>query len=311
MAPKAGISLGWIFDTVPDTLCNILRFLRQNNADAVELCLDPVRLRHLVLFWNQELAASLAPFDYVSLHLPEITCRKNDSLTDEVAQQIVSLLSVFNVYALVVHPDTIEDWDSLARYNENAFNGKIAVEFPMDKDKKSGRAIEELIEIYDNFPDFSFVLDVQHAYENDPIGNLAIEAAEIMDSRLQHLHVSGQKQRQKELSRHSFLYEADNRDKIQRVLTLLPFSDIPRISEGEFKTCDATAVVSELNCLRLVSPIKIIEESIEQLEQELSLAQGRHMAKMDIGTVDEEREAQHQVSQLEAKIANLRQQLKE
>lgn len=247
--PITGFSLGWIFDTVPDTICNILRFLRKNDADAVELCLDPVRLRHMVLFLNQELHASLAPFDYVSLHLPEITCRKNDSLTDEVARQIVSLLSVFNVHALVVHPDTIEDWDSLARYNKNTFNGKIAVEFPMDKDKKSGRAIEELIEIYDNFPDFSFVLDVQHAYENDPIGNLAIEAAEIMSSRLQHLHVSGQKQNADSVSRHAYLFEADNQADIKEVLANEIFDGVPRISEGEFKALDADAVSSELKAI--------------------------------------------------------------
>ena len=246
---KAGMSLGWIFDTVPDTLCNILRFLRRNGADAVELCLDPVRLRHLVLFLNQELGASLAPFDCVSFELPQVSWRKNDSSTQEVVRCAYFLLS-FPVRALVVHPDTVEDWDLLNRYNKNTFNRKIAVEFPMDRDKKSGRTLEELIDIYDNFPDFHFVLDVQHAYENDPTGSLAIEVAGIMGPRLRHLHVSGQKQRQDGLSRHSFLYEADNRAEIQRILALPILSDIPRISEGEFKTCDTTAVASELNCLR-------------------------------------------------------------
>jgi len=88
----------------------------------------------------------------------------------------------------------------------------------MDRDKKSGRSLAELKKIYDEFSNFGFVLDVQHAYENDPTGKLAIEAAEMMGSRLRHLHVSGQKQRPEGLSRHSFLYEADNREEILRVL---------------------------------------------------------------------------------------------
>ena len=253
--PIAGISLGWIFDTVPDTLCNILRFLRVNGADAIELCLNLVRLRHLVLFLSEEMETSLAQFYYVSLHLPEISWRREDPLTTEVVERTSFLLSSFlpssvPVRALVVHPNTIEDWGWLARSNREWLGEKIAVEFPMDTDKESGRSLAELREIRDKFPGFDFVLDVQHAYENDPTGSLALEAAEIMGSRLRHIHVSGQKQRQDELSRHSFLYEADNRAGIQRVLAHSLLSGVPRISEGEFKICDRTAVVSELDCLR-------------------------------------------------------------
>ena len=253
--PIAGISLGWIFDTVPDTFCRILNFLRESGTDAVELCLSAERLRHLVLFWNQELTASLLAFDYVSLHLPEISWRENDPLTQEVVRHIfffesASACSPFSVF--VVHPDTIQDWDLLSRCNNDMQrgSGKIVVEFPMDKNKKSGKTLEELKIICDRFPDLGFVLDVQHAYENDASLNLAVNAAKMMGSRLRHLHVSGQKQRQEGLSNHSYLHEADNRDDILRVLSHPLLRDVPRISEGEFKTCDPVAVANELACLR-------------------------------------------------------------
>ncbi len=257
--PIAGFSLGWIFDTVPNTLCNISRFLRQSSTDAAELCLNSVRLRHLLLFWNQELETSLASFDYFSIHLPEVNWIEKDQLTREVIRCVSFLFSSSSFSfpsscapfkVLVVHPDTIEDWYFLARCNRDKLGGRIAIEFPMDKDKKSGKTLDELKKIYYDFPTFGFVLDVQHAYENDPTGNLAIEAAKLMGCRLRHLHVSGQKQRPEGLSRHSFLYEADNREEIQRVLAHPLLASVPRISEGEFKTCDTVAVESELACLR-------------------------------------------------------------
>ncbi len=243
--PIAGFSLGWIFDTVPDTFYRISRFLWRNGAGAVELCMSLERFRHMVLFWNKELKDSLELFGYFSLHLPDFSWREEDLEVVKYASLFVPAAKAF-----VVHLDAIEDWDSLNIFNESTLGGKIAVEFPMDRDKKSGRTLEELKKIYDDFPNFGFVLDVQHAYENDASGNLAINAAKLMGSRLRHLHVSGQKQRQEGLSRHSFLYEADNREEILRVLTHPILADVPRISEGEFKTCDPVAVASELACLR-------------------------------------------------------------
>lgn len=243
-----GPSLGWIFDTVPDTLLNILEFVCARGANAVELCLSLERLRHLVLFWNQELADSLKRFSRVSIHLPDVNWRVGDLLTREVITFAGGLRS--QVSAFVVHPDAVEDWTYLDQCNDNLFNRKISVEFPMDIDKKSGRTLPELEKIRNDFPNLGYVLDVQHAYENDPTGKLAAEAAKIMGERLWHLHVSGQKQRPDGLSRHAFLYEADNREAITEVLRLPSLSGITRISEGEFKTCDSAAVISELNCLR-------------------------------------------------------------
>ena len=252
--PIAGFSLGWIFDTVPDTFCNILRFLRRNDVDAIELCLNSERLRHLALFLNQELAALLGQFPYLSIHLPEISWVRDDPLTQKTLAMVDLLRSYLSdIKTFVVHQDTIKNWGMLASANNYRFGETIAVEFPMDIDKKSGRTLEELRKICELYPSFYFVLDIQHAFENDPTGTLAIDAAEIMGQRLKHLHVSGQKLRQEGLSRHSFLYEADNRDEIKRVLAYPCLSDIPRISEGEFKTCDEKAVVEELNWLAVQS----------------------------------------------------------
>ena len=55
---------------------------------------------------------------------------------------------------------------------------------------------------------------------------------------------------------------------------------------------------------------RMILEEIQRIEGELNVAQGVHMAKMHIGTADEEREAQLQVNQLQAKIDTLREQLR-
>lgn len=53
-----------------------------------------------------------------------------------------------------------------------------------------------------------------------------------------------------------------------------------------------------------------IREDIARLENELNIAQGLHMAKMDIGSADEEREASSQVSRLESEMEILRRKLK-
>lgn len=253
-----GISVGMVFDTVPDTLDNILQFLLRCGANAVELNLNLVWLRHFALFGNQELAVHLLRFRHVSLHLSEIGWKKDDMVTEAVFRHVdliqtnIARAHVFDrpiEMPLVVHPDIIEDWDNLANINRY-LRGMITVEFPMDKDKNTGKTLKELTDIRDKY-DFQFVLDVQHVYELDPTGELAIEAAKIMGNRLSHLHVSGQKQTAEGLSRHSFLHQADNRGTIQRVLGHPALSGVPRISEGDFKALDAVAVTAELNCLRL------------------------------------------------------------
>ncbi|MDD2731672.1 MAG: hypothetical protein PHI53_00555 [Candidatus Pacebacteria bacterium] len=244
--PKAGFSLGWVFDTSPAdvTLVSILNFLYYKGVDAVEFCFNLTRLRHFSLFLTEELIKRIERFDYVSLHLPDIIGEADDELTIEVIKRAVSLKRRFRVDMVVIHPDSVKDWDSLENLARESLL-PVAIEFPMNKNKEKGRKLEELRAVCERYFHFNYVLDVQHAYENDKSGELAICSARLMGSRLAHLHVSGQTQS----SSHSYLFRADNRAEIKRVIKDPSLSGVLRISEGEFKCCDYQ-VAKELKCLK-------------------------------------------------------------
>lgn len=250
--PLAGFSLGWVFDTTPasTTLNEVLEFTLCLGSDAVEFCFSKERLKHFCLMRNRELKMAVKGFDYVSFHLPAVRWTLDNMETREVLEQAIVLCQEFDPQAFVVHPDTIENWDWFANVVKTQLL-PMAIEFPMDGDRATGVDLQDLYRIRERFSDFMFVLDVQHAYEHDPSGRLALSSAEAMGNRLCHLHVSGQQKRQDGLHRHSYLHEADNKEAITQILGASCLANVPRISEGEFKTCISSAVKAELEAITM------------------------------------------------------------
>jgi hypothetical protein len=143
---------------------------------AVELsALRDRELRPLV-----EVAGSLdlAGFDYVSVHAPS----KLGALAEAEAFELLSALP--EAWPIIVHPEiliTPSLWRPLGR--------RLCLE-NMDNRKTRGRTLAEMRELFAEYPEASFCLDVGHARQIDPTMAVALRMLLEFGDRLVQLHVS-------------------------------------------------------------------------------------------------------------------------
>lgn len=158
--------------------------------------------------------------NFVTVHAPWKGIRYGDNRkTGRVLDKLTDYLYELKVDGIVIHPDIVDDFGFLNKSGfpfliENIDKGKEMFTQPRD--------IECLLNSYD----FGFVLDVKHAYDNDPSMESAERFLEISKNRLSHLHVSGRRGDQG----HTLLYESENAEKISEILKKVP--NTPRILEG-------------------------------------------------------------------------------
>lgn len=143
---------------------------------AVELsALRDRELRPLV-----EAAGSLdlAGFDYVSVHAPS----KLGSLAEAEVFELLSALP--ESWPIVAHPEILQTpslWRTLGR--------RLCLE-NMDNRKTRGRTLAEVRELFAEYPEASFCLDVGHARQIDPTMAVALRMLLEFGDRLVQLHVS-------------------------------------------------------------------------------------------------------------------------
>lgn len=167
-------------------------------------------------------------FSYVSVHAPS----RRQQLSEE---ELVARLEEFpDHWSIVVHPNTIEDYDVWA-----AIEDRICIE-NMDQ-RKYGRTADELDSVFANLKRAGFCLDLGHAHQVDPTMGVAIELLERYGDALRHVHISevnshGQHVPMSFASQYAF----------SSIAHLLP-SDVPVIIES---VVGASAVASELATTR-------------------------------------------------------------
>lgn len=179
---QIGFSTGALYKSVPDDADRVAA-IREIGCDTIEL-----GFVKMVDFTSQRLN-SLSPgwfsgFKYASLHAP-IYNYKRDIKSDCILYEIYKLHLKIPLDLVVFHPDTVVDF--------SVFHGlpfKIGFE-NMDNRKKSFKTPLELQDLLAENPEFGFVLDVNHAYSNDPSGRLTAEFYEKSGSRLSQIHLSG------------------------------------------------------------------------------------------------------------------------
>lgn len=117
-------------------------------------------------------------FAYVSVHAPS----KLSSFTEEeVFDQIAGLPPAWSV---IVHPEILghkERWRSLG--------SRLCIE-NMDNRKTTGRTVDEVGALFEEFPDAGFCLDLGHARQIDPTMATALRMLRSFGHRLRQLHVS-------------------------------------------------------------------------------------------------------------------------
>ncbi len=143
---------------------------------AVEL--SALRDHELPVLARAAAALDLGRFEYVSFHAPS----KLTSLDEGAVFGM--LASLPSEWPIVVHPEIIRTpslWRSLG--------SRLCIE-NMDNRKTFGRTTAELRELFRQFPEATFCLDVGHARQIDPTMAVALLMLFEFGSRLRQLHVS-------------------------------------------------------------------------------------------------------------------------
>jgi hypothetical protein len=143
----------------------------------IELTAITEKLFTQLLAYLEDSDASLAGFERVSIHAPAVF----DSSSSAVAATMRSVTG----YDLVLHPDRYRDEDTLVDL------GPRAVFENMDLNKRFGRTVADMSEVFRRFPSAGFCLDVAHVWTNDRSLRLGFELLDAFGSRLRQVHVSG------------------------------------------------------------------------------------------------------------------------
>lgn len=158
-------------------------FIQRSRAGTAAVELSALREHELQPLADAVPHLDLSGFGYVSVHAPS----KIKQLPEEA---VLNVLRAFpQNWPLVVHPEimlTPELWRPLG--------SRLCIE-NMDDRKTTGRTVAELRELFFQYPDATFCLDVGHARQIDPTMASAILMLREFGPRLRQLHVSevGQK----------------------------------------------------------------------------------------------------------------------
>ena len=143
---------------------------------AVEL--SALRDRELPALVEAARSLDLARFDYVSFHAPS-------KLTTLDERSVFELLAALPPeWPIIVHPEILLT-PSLWR----PLGARLCIE-NMDNRKTLGRTAAELRELFRQFPEARFCLDVGHARQIDPTMAVALLMLIEFGARLRQLHVS-------------------------------------------------------------------------------------------------------------------------
>lgn len=214
-------------------LNEIIDFYRSTEATAIELSFgSPGELKNFNL--NSPLIKKISEFKYISIHAPFLNFKySKNSQTKEVLEKLTYLKENLPVQGVVIHPSNIQDF-SIIQDSDLPF----LIE-NMDPRKSRGKYPLEFKEY--NKLNVGYVLDIQHAYENDPSMKLAKELIKIMGEKLKHLHVSGEQNS----SNHFPVHLSRNCHEVQEISKLCLTT--PVILEGRISEPNLEIASKELN----------------------------------------------------------------
>ncbi len=175
-----GFSSGCLWKTHNRLAKETFDIFKSAGSNAIEImCFD---MADAPLLKNIPLE-DLRGFEHVSLHAP-IFANVSDEELGEILHQIEIAHQKIGFAYVVVHPDTISNWDVFAK-----FSIPFAIE-NMDNLKTSCKSVADLEKIFQQI-DVKMVLDVNHCFANDPTMKLAGEFMEAFRDRIVGFHLSG------------------------------------------------------------------------------------------------------------------------
>lgn len=191
MEPVIGFSTGVIYRSGL-SLKERLRLFRELGCTVVEL--NFVNFTDLFSPDTKALTAQdLEEFSYVSLHAPVRDILYEEIvLPCEVLNEIARLNNLRSLDWVIFHPDTVADFSIFQNLTLANASRALHVAFEnMDRRKRWGKTVGYMEELLARNPNWGFVFDVNHAYTNDPSGELARDILKVLGHRMVQVHLSG------------------------------------------------------------------------------------------------------------------------
>jgi len=159
----------------------VIKHIRNAGCNAIEFnCGSWERIKDLSKIKKKD----IVDFDHVSLHAPsKVTPISNDQYK-KMLDAIQKAHDRLHFDVVVLHPDPIEKWDDLKKYNL-----PFAIE-NMDSLHESGKTIEEIKKIVERY-DLKVVIDLNHIFTNDITMKLHPEFMSVLGDRVVEFHLSG------------------------------------------------------------------------------------------------------------------------
>lgn len=179
---KIGFSTGCLYKYC--SLEDALKIFKIQNVNYAELGFATYEL--LENCKVEELKKYCEDFKEITIHAPCVNVKYyKSSEVKNIFNKLSLINNLLKIKTNVFHPDTIEDFSVF----DNC-DFKVSLE-NMDIRKSRGLKPEEF-ERFKSQLDFTFVLDIQHAYEHDVSMKLAQELYDCMKNQISHFHISGQ-----------------------------------------------------------------------------------------------------------------------
>ncbi len=161
-----------------DDFNHALNMLRKNTK-IKNIELSALRVNELDIFVDAISKLDLTQFTYISFHAPSRFDPKKE-------QEIVQKLHALNKpeWPIILHPDVITNFSLWQK-----FGSSLCLE-NMDKRKKFGRSVSELVGLFDKLPDASFCFDIGHARQVDTSMTEAYLLIKAFRNRLKQVHLS-------------------------------------------------------------------------------------------------------------------------
>jgi len=163
-------------------------------------------------------------FQYCSIHTPAYAYQ-HDEMSYKILDFIDTLCKTLPIHNIVLHPDTVVDWSVFLKYKHLP----ISIE-NMDDRKKSHKSVEDLQKVFDAYPHFKFILDLQHCFVNDPSMQLAKDFHQAFGDRLVEYHISGYDPK--------LLHYPLFKTKQDGIIKAVERKDLPMIIESTFDEAD-------------------------------------------------------------------------
>jgi len=228
MQVQLGFSTGALYQTNFD-LVDKVGIIREAGYQAIELSFlrpkefNETEVRKLLVYGSRYLKY----FNFVSLHAPEYGYDFDDT-TREIFELINWLNNEGRHLDLVVfHPHTVVNFDV---FHLPAF--RIAFE-NMDYRKVTFGKVSDMKTVLDKKESFAMVLDVMHAYSNDPMLKLVADFYQKLGRRIAAVHLSGYAD-----GHHAPLFQTGQVEIIRAVqdLSIPPSFGVPVIVESVLAT---------------------------------------------------------------------------